>query len=128
MTDNIIRVQSGYVYRNGSRRSKDMTPRPDHDVSPNLQEAGLSTWRELEAAIKPGGKGQKIDLARLDPALLGCFQDENGHVSIVPVDANGNMDRMKLAEWAATWASDQPHPFTTMVLDAVVERNVRRRL
>ena len=104
-----------------------MTPRPDHDVSPDLREAGLSTGRDLEAAIKPGGKGQKIDLALLDPALLGCFQDQNGHVSIVPIDADGNMDMMKLADWAATWSSNEVHPLTTMVMDAIVEKNVKRR-
>jgi hypothetical protein len=127
MADDIIRVRDGFAYRNGARRQKDMTPRPDHDVSADLQEAGLSTWRDLEAAIKPGGKGQKIDLTLLDPALLGCFQDQNGHVSIVPIDVEGNMDMMKLAEWAKTWGSEDVHPLTTMVMDAIVEKNVKRR-
>lgn len=127
MADDIVRVREGFVYRNGSRRQKDMTPRPEHDISANLQEAGLSTWRDLEAAIKPVGKGQKIDLAMLDPALLGCFQDQNGHVSIVPIDANGNMDMIKLTEWAKTWSSNAMHPLTTMVMDAIVEKNVKRR-
>jgi len=122
MADNIVRVFAGFVYRDGARREKDMTPRPDHDVSPNLQEAGISTWRDLEAAIRPGKKGQK-----LDPAVLGCFQDENGHVSIVPIDADGNLDLMKLADWAATWGLAPPHPFTKLVMDAIVERNLRRR-
>jgi len=121
------RVYDGFVYRSGARREKDMTPRPVGDVSLNLHEAGLSTWCNLDAAIRPGKKGQKIDLALLDTAMLGCFKDENGHVAIVPVDADGNLDMMKLAEWAAAWGVDPPHPLTTMVLDAIVERNVRRR-
>lgn len=124
--DTLVRVYDGFVYRNGSRREKDMTPRPGDDVSPNVQEAGLSTWRNLEAGIKPGGKRQKIDLAKLDPLLLGCFEDEHGHVSIVPVDADGTMDMMKLREWAATFGSDAAHPLTNMVMEAIVERNVRR--
>jgi hypothetical protein len=124
---NLTRVYDGFVYRDGARREKDMTPRPDQDVSPNVQQAGLSTWRDLEAAIRPGKKGQKIDLAMLDPGVLGCFQDENRHVSIVPIDADGNMDMMKLREWAATWGLAPAHPFTRMVMDAIVERNIRRR-
>jgi hypothetical protein len=91
-----------------------------------LQKAGLSTWRAFETAVSIGGKGQKIDVAKLDPTLLGCFQDEHGHVSIVPVDANGNLDMMKLTEWAATRGSVNPHSFTTMVVKAIVERNIRR--
>jgi hypothetical protein len=62
----------------------------------------------------------------LDPADLGCFEDENGHVAIVPVDADGKLDMMKLAEWAATRGSVTPHPLTTMVVKAIVEQNVRR--
>jgi hypothetical protein len=123
---NLTRVYDGFVYRNGSRREKDMTPRPGDDVSSNVREAGLSTWRDLDAGIKPGGKRQKIDLAKLDPALLGCFEDEHGHVSIVPVDADGKLDMMKLAEWAATLGSDAAHPLTELVMEAIVEKNVRR--
>src|SRR5882672_2851977 len=99
MPDNIVRVQDGIVYRNGSPTDLTMTPRPDNDVSSDLQEAGLSTWRTLEAAVKVGKRGQRIDLAKLDPVVLGCFEDENGHVSIVPVGADGKLDMIKLAEW-----------------------------
>lgn len=105
-----------------------MTPRPEDDVSTNLEEAGLSTWRDLEAAIPAGGKGQKIDLAKLDSTRLGCFQDEHGHVSIVPVNQAGDLDMIKLAEWAATRGSSLLHPFTAIVVKAIVERDVRRAL
>jgi hypothetical protein len=127
MADKIVRVQDGFVYRSGSPSDLTMTPRPDEDVSTDIQEAGLSTWRTLEAAVKVGKRGQKIDLAKLDPADLGCFEDENGHVAIVPVDADGKLDMMKLAEWAATRDSVTPHPLTTMVVRAIVEQNVRRK-
>lgn len=128
MADKIVRVQDGIVYRSGSPTDLTMTPRPDDDVSSDLQEAGLSTWRTLEAAVKVRKRGQKIDLAKLDPAVLGCFEDENGHVAIVPVDTDGKLDMMKLAEWAATRGSVTPHPFTTMVMMAIVEQNVRRTI
>ncbi len=124
--DETVRVFDGVVYRSGKRRHQDMTPRPDRDVSPNLSEAGLSTWRDLESAIQIDRKGVMIDIAKLDPNLLGCFQDELGHVSIVPVDAEGKPDMMTLAEWAATKEKDVPHALTVMVLEAIVERNVRR--
>jgi hypothetical protein len=126
MADNIVRVRDGIVYRCGSPTDLTMTPRTDDDASPDLQKAGLSTWRTLEAAVKIGKRGQKIDLAKLDPAVLGCFQDEHGHVSIVPVDQAGQLDMIKLAEWAATRGTTTPHPFTTVVVKAIVEQNVRR--
>jgi hypothetical protein len=65
MADKIVRVQDGFVYRSGSPSDLTMTPRPDEDVSTDIQEAGLSTWRTLEAAVKVGKRGQKIDLAKL---------------------------------------------------------------
>ncbi len=78
--DETVRVFDGIVYRSGKRRQQDMTPRPDRDVSANLSEAGLSTWRDLEAAIQGNQKGVMTDIARLDPNVLGCYQDELGHV------------------------------------------------
>src|SRR4051812_17890125 len=126
MAGNIVRVRDGFVYRKGSDSLLAMTPRPDDDVSTDLQEAGLSTWREFTAAVTPGKKGQKIDLSKLDTAVFGCFQDDDGHVSIVPVDAEGNLDMMKLAEWAATRGAQAPHPLTVMLVKAIVERNIRR--
>jgi hypothetical protein len=122
----LTRVHTGFVFRNGGNSDATMTPRPD-DVSANIQEAGLSTWRRMEDGIQPKQRGQKIDLAKLDPAVLGCFEDEHGHVSIVPVDSAGQMDMMKLTEWAATRGTENMHPFTKMVLGAIVEINVRRR-
>jgi hypothetical protein len=127
MADNIVRVLDGFVYRSGSPTDLTMTPRPDDDVSSEIPKAGLSAWRTLEAAVKIGKRAQKIDLAMLDPAVLGCFQDEQGHVSIVPIDPAGNLDMIKLTEWAATRGSPTPHPFTTMVVKAIVEPNVRRK-
>jgi len=126
MPGNLTRVLDGFVYRSGSPTDLTMTPRADDDVSPDIREAGLSTWRTLEAAVKPGKRGQKIDLTQLDPTVLGCFEDEHGHVSIVPIDGVGDLDMMKLKEWAATRNSATPHSFTNMVLKAIVEQNVRR--
>ena len=126
MADNIVRVADGFVYRSGAPTDLTMTPRPDDDVSADFQKAGLSAWRSLEAAVKIGKRAQKIDLARLDPAVLACFQDERGHVSIVPIDQAGNLDMIRLTEWAATRGSPTPHPFTIMVVKAIVEPNVRR--
>ena len=128
MADKIVRVQDGFVFRKGSNTNVSMTPRPGEDVSPDLQKAGLSTWRDLEAAIPVGGKGQKIDVAKLDSAVLGCYQDEAGHVSIVPIDKDGGLDMIKLAEWAATRGSATLHPFTMIVVNAIVERDVWRTL
>ncbi len=127
MAGDIVRVFDGFVYRNGSRSDRNMTPRSG-DVSSDLRDAGLSTWRELDAAVEPGGKGQKIDLALLDSLVLGCYEDEDGHVAIVPVDAAGTLDMMKLAEWAATRDASVPHPLTTMIVSAIVDDNIRRPL
>lgn len=126
MADKIVRVQDGFVFRNGGKSDDNLTPRPEDDVSTDLREAGVSTWRKLESAIAPGRKGIKIDVAKIDPAALGCFEDEEGHVSIVPVDPAGQLDRMKLAEWAATRGSGSIHPLTQMLLGAVDNHKVRR--
>lgn len=127
MAGNVVRVYEGFVYRNGSRSDRNMTPRSG-DVSSDLRDAGLSTWRELAGAIEPGGKGQKIDLALLDSSVIGCYQDEDGHVAIVPVEAAGMLDMMKLAEWASARNTSAPHPLTTMIVNAIVDDNVRRPL
>ena len=126
MAGAIIRVHDGFAYRSGSPSDLAMTPRPDQDVSSDLSDAGLSTWRALEAAVNVGKRAQKIDLTKLDASVLGCFEDEAGHVSIVPIDEAGNLDMMKLTEWAATRGTAAPHPLTTMVVNAIVEQNVRR--
>lgn len=116
----VTRVYEGLVYHKGSNTDLNFTPRPDRDVSNDLQAAGLSTWRELNSTLLPGAKGQEIDLARLDHGVLGCFEDDHGHVSIVPVDSAGNLDMMTLADWAASRGSAHVHPLTTLLLNAVV--------
>lgn len=122
----LTRVHDGFVYRSGGPTDLTMTPRPDDDVSSDLQKAGLSTWRTLEAAVKVGKRAQKIDLEKLDPAALACFQDAHGHVSIVPIDHAGNLDMIELTEWAATGGSVTLHRLTSVVVKAIVEANVRR--
>jgi hypothetical protein len=62
----------------------------------------------------------------LDSKVLGCFQGDDGHVSIVPVNPAGELDMIKLEEWAATRGSATPHSLTILVLKAIVEHDIRR--
>lgn len=126
MDDSCVRVYDGFVYRSGGKSDDNLTPRPDDDVSFNVADAGVSTWRKLEDAIRPGMKGIRIDLARIDATAFGCYEDKQGHVSIVPVDATGQLDMMKLAEWAAARGTGSVHPLTQVLLAAVVDHKVRR--
>ena len=80
--------------------------------------------------LKAGQKGQKIDLALLRPPLRGVADDpaiggSPGHVCIVPVNDAGEVDQLLLEEWAACRDSGNQHPLTQLVLDAIVEENVK---
>jgi hypothetical protein len=88
---------------------------------PGLRQPGLSTLEHLRA----GEPGVAIDLALLtDP--LRAFPDNPravgrpGHVSIAPADGSGEVDRGRLREWVDSRDSGSAHPFTQIVLDAVL--------
>ena len=78
---------------------------------------GVSTWDTIEAATKPGGKAQVIDISRLGPDLEAVKRSD-GHVSIRPKDDS------RMADWAAH--RGEPHPLTQQIKDAVTERDKRR--
>jgi len=52
-----------------------------------------------------------------------------GHGVIAPADPSGDVDQAILDEWASHRDSqhDEPHPLTQIVIDAIVERDVRSR-
>src|SRR5262249_52285991 len=113
------------VYRIGSSSLDNCTPRPGKDTLGGPGKApGLSTFESLN--IGPGQKAQVIDLRQLkvplravpDDASLGGTED---HVSIVPVDAFGNIDHQSLQDWAASRGTGRIHPFTQIVRDAIIQ-------
>ena len=89
----------------------------------------------LEAALADKNKkAQKLDLSRVR-APLKYFPDdpeeegaEEGHGVIAPVDADGGVDQAALDEWAShrETQGDTPHRLTQLVIDAIVESDVRR--
>jgi len=95
------------------------------------QSAGLSTFNRLELAVEPGGKAQVIDLDLLQLPLVGLEDHplldggHEGHVSIAPVTGEGRIDQQLLVAWAMSRGTDQPHPLTGLVKQALVE-TVRR--
>ena len=122
------------VFRGGTRTNQALTPRPGVDTAaPVGQTPGLSVENTLEAALGEGQKkAQKLDVTKLkwplafvpdDPARGG----RDGHGVITPVDADGQVDLIKLNEWASKRAGqrDEPHPLTQLVIDAIVESDVR---
>jgi hypothetical protein len=121
------------VFRSGSHRDDNFTPRPGIDTEERPATApGLSTFTTLEQAVQPGEKAQAIDLERLLVPLRGIPDDAEqggtpGHVSITPVDSLGAVDQQRLQEWAAYRRTGRQHPFTRIVLEAIVELDVRRQ-
>jgi hypothetical protein len=73
-----------------------------------------------------------IDVSRLKHPLA-YFPDDpakggrRGHGVIAPVDANGEIDVAALENWASQRASqgDTPHPMTQLVIDAIIQTDVR---
>jgi hypothetical protein len=98
------------VYRGGSAKPDNLTPRPGIDTT------GLSTFDNLEAATPPGGKAQVIDTRKLKPPLRATPDaPPPGHVSIGPLDP------ALINEWAATRGTGQVHPLTEAIMDAIVD-------
>jgi hypothetical protein len=113
------RRTQGLVYRWGKRRIQDFTPRPKVVEEPNDPNRlpGLSTSDK----VKAGKVNQVIDLALLK-APLQAFADAPHHVSIVPVDETGVIDKAKLAEWASYRDAGECHELTQILLDAIVDQ------
>jgi hypothetical protein len=117
------------VYRLGSATDDALTPRAKDTQSFQGQKPGLS----VEAAGPPasGQKAQKIDLTLLEHSGLGFFPDDpasggrEGHGVIVPVDSAGNVDQALLEEWASWRGTGRQHRFTTAILNAIAEKDVR---
>jgi hypothetical protein len=115
------------VYIWGNLTNDNFTPRPGKDtVGEPGQQPGLSASH----AIPPGRKGQGIDLDKLKPPL-GAFADDTakggtpGHFAIAPVDEKGQVDVNNLEAWAKSRGTGQTHEYTQILLDAVVEPNVK---
>jgi hypothetical protein len=122
------------VYRSGSARDDNLTPRPGKDtVGKPGQAPGLSTFRMLELAVEPGDRVQVIDLDRLENPLH-AYEDQpglegamDGHVSIAPARPDGRIDQELLAEWSATRNTNATHWLTKLMKNAIVETIKRPR-
>jgi hypothetical protein len=118
------------VYIWGNLTSDNFTPRPGKDtVGGPGQQAGLSA----SGAVPPGRKGQAIDTERLKPPLKAIPDDTtqggaDGHFAIAPVNVMGDVDVEQLQAWAASRGTGRTHEFTQLLLDAVVEPNVKGRI
>lgn len=123
-------------FRGGSRTNSALTPRPGKDtVAPVGLTPGLSIEATLEDALKDGNKkAQKLDLTKLKLPLAYVPDSpevdggRRGHGVITPVDLTGRVDIVALEEWASCRLSqgDIPHPLTQLVIDAIVESDLRR--
>jgi hypothetical protein len=79
----------------------------------------------MSATIQAGKKVQSIDTGKLKPPLMAIPDDVEkggtpGHVAIAPVNDKGEVDVALLEEWARSRDTGETHPFTQILLDAVV--------
>jgi hypothetical protein len=115
------------VYIWGNLTADNFTPRPGKDtVGRPGQAAGLSASEK----IPPGRKAQGIDIAKLRSPLRAIPDDTlhggtPGHFAIAPADERGEVDLNQLESWAQSRGSGETHEFTQILLDAVVQPNVR---
>jgi len=115
------------VYIWGNLTADNFTPRLDKDtVGRPGQQPGLSA----SEMIPPGKKAQGIDTDKLKPPLGACPDDASqggtvGHVAIAPLDESGAVDVKSLEAWATSRGTSSIHDFTQILLDAVVEPNVK---
>jgi hypothetical protein len=82
--------------------------------------------------IPPGRKAQGVDTDKLKPPLRAIPDDPTqggtqGHFAIAPVDETSEVDVQQLEAWALSRRTGQTHAFTQILLDAVVEPNVKGR-
>lgn len=120
------------VYRGGSARDENLTPRAGKDTQGKPGQApGFSVFSTLDLAVEPGGKAQAIDLDLLLPPLVGLEDDcmleggREGHVSITPVTESRRVDQVLLEAWASSRGAVPAHPLTEIVKQALVQ-TVRR--
>jgi len=99
-----------YVYRNGGRNQRQLTPREsDGD--------GLSAWETIQQAARGNDdRIQPIDVSKLDQLEAIVDNVETGHVSIRPKD----MSRMR--EWQLSREAAEPHEFTRELMNALGEQ------
>ena len=123
------------VYRSGSQTSDNFTPRPEKDTTSKPgKKPGLSTFETLVALkLLPGVKAHKLDLNLLKPPLQ-AFPDDSiqggnpGHVAIAPVTPEGNIDQSLLENWASCRRTGVVHILTQVILDCIVETDIRNSL
>jgi hypothetical protein len=115
------------VYIWGNLTADNFTPRPGRDtVGQPGQLPGLSAWD----SILPGKKAQGIDTEKIKPPLKAIADNveqggEAGHFAIVPIDQDGEVDADLLEAWSKLRETGHMHELTQILLDAVVEPNVK---
>lgn len=120
------------VYRSGARTSDNFTPRLDKDMVSQIgKPPGLSTFNTFAALHLPsGGKAQQLDLNLLKPPLQAFLDDPTqggnpDHVAIAPATPEGDIDQLRLKEWAACRRTETIHSFTQIVLDCIITTDMR---
>ncbi len=111
-------LTEGTIYRLGSGTDDSMTPRPGKDTTPGKHDhAGLSMSVHEPPATDSRGRRNKyvpVDVAKLQETGLVAVRDSaKGHVTVYPVDADGNYDQARLDSWAKTRGTGEPDELTT---------------
>ena len=120
-------MERSVVYIWGNLTVDNFTPRSGKDtIGKPGQKAGLSAWDEMPL----GKKAQGIDINMLNAPLRAIPDDTaqgglSGHFAIVPVDETGEVNFWQLEDWAMSRGTGQTHELTQLLLNAVVQPNVK---
>jgi hypothetical protein len=114
------------VYIWGNLTDNNFTPREKDTKGRPGQFPGLSA----SVSIQPGRKAQGLDTSKLTPPLCALPDDVSqggtpGHYAIAPLRENGEVDVAGLEAWAKSRDAGEKHDFTQILLNAVVEPNVK---
>lgn len=111
----------------GNKTSDNFTPRPGKDT---IGQPGRPAGLSASNIVPSGRKAQCIETDNFRPPLSALPDDPllggtSGHFAIAPVDEHGNVDQTQLEAWGQSRGTGQTHEFTQILLDAVVEPDVK---
>lgn len=87
--------------------------------------AGQAPGLSFRLHAERNRKAQVVDFSLLTVPLAAIPDDPSkggtpGHISVAPVDQNGDVDNNLLIEWAESRGTGKTHALTQILLDSIV--------